>query len=496
MPHAQESQRCLFRTEQVRALDRSAIDEEGISGEELMERAGRGAFRYLRRRWPEVYRIFVMCGRGNNAGDGYVVARHAREAGLEVTVCAVEDPNKLCGDAKTAYRRMSRSGLDVVDFVAPKSGDCGLVVDALLGTGLRRALTGRFREAVEGINACSVPVLSLDVPSGLDANTGVVCGAAVRATVTISFVGLKQGLFSGLGPSYCGDIEFDDLGIPSRIYDGQAPAARLTSSEEWTHLLTRRERHAHKGHFGHVLVVGSDVGYTGAARLAAEAAARCGAGLITIATREAHAHTISGERAELMGRGVENATALGSLLDRVSVVAIGPGLGQGQWGYEMLEAVLNCKLPLVMDADALNLLSRAPLQRDNWVLTPHPGEAARLLGTTTSEIEADRFEAVAALSRRYGGSVALKGAGSLVSAHRELTRVCMAGNPGMGSGGMGDVLTGVIAALMAQHLEPFDATCLGVCLHAEAADLAANQGERGLLARDLMPLLRELVNPK
>lgn len=495
MSHAAELHRCLFRTDQVREFDRTAIDEERIPGLELMERAGFGAFRYLRRRWPNVRRMMVVCGRGNNAGDGYVVARHAREAGLDVTVCTLGNPENLCGDARTAYERMNRGEVTVVDFPIVPLAQYELVVDALLGTGLRRPVAGEVLQAVEDINASDVPVMSLDVPSGLDADTGERRGAAINATVTVSFVGLKRGLFTGVGPRCSGHIEFDDLAIPARVYAEQSPAARLTSSGDWMHLLPRRERHAHKGHFGHVLVVGSDVGYTGAARLTAEAAARCGAGLITIATRESHATTIAGERAEIMGRGVESASALRALLERATVVAIGPGLGQGEWGREMFEAVLACKQPMVMDADALNFLAQSPLQRDNWVLTPHPGEAARLLSTSNSTIEANRFDAVETLSRQYGASVVLKGAGTLLSADGELTRVCTAGNPGMGSGGMGDVLTGVIAALIAQHLKPFEAACLGVCLHAEAGDVAAIDGERGLLARDLMPVLRRLVNP-
>ena len=329
----------------------------------------------------------------------------------------------------------------------------------------------------------------------LTADTGALCGGAIRAQATLSFVGLKRGLFTGWGPSCCGTVELDDLSIAPRVHAEYTPAACLSASDEWSGLLPRRERHAHKGHFGHVLVVGSDSGYTGAARLAAEAAARVGSGLISIATRKAHASTIAGERAELMGRGIESADALHSLLERATVVAIGPGLGQEEWGRMMLEAVLGCDLPLVVDADALNLLAQSPRRRDNWVLTPHPGEAARLLDTDTRAIQADRYAAAEEICRRYGGSVVLKGAGTLISASGEITRVCQAGNPGMGSGGMGDVLTGVVAGLIAQNLKPFDAAGLGVCLHAEAGDLAAAQGERGLLARDLMPELRRLVNP-
>jgi len=258
--------------------------------------------------------------------------------------------------------------------------------------------------------------------------------------------------------------------------------------------LPPRPRASHKGDYGHVLVVGGDHGMAGAVRLAGEAAARVGSGLVSVATRLDHAAVIAAARPELMCHGVECARDLCVLLQRASVVAIGPGLGQSAWARELLAALLQTHSPLVVDADALNLLAQEPTRRDHWILTPHPGEAARLLDMTTGQIQADRLYAVQALQQRYGGVCVLKGAGSLVCASGSIA-ICEAGNPGMASGGMGDVLTGIIAGLLAQGLSLVDAACAGVYIHAKAGDRAAQEGERGLLASDLMPHLRQLVNP-
>ena len=483
--------RCLFRAEQVRALDRRAIEDQGIPARELMERAGGSAFKLLRQRWPAARRITVVCGLGNNAGDGYVVARYALDAGLKVMVSQVGDATRLKGEAQAAYQAMCETGQSLASFSLDHLHDRDLIVDGLFGTGLSRVVEGPWGQAIEAINDCATPVLALDIPSGLNSDTGSVLGEAVRASATISFVGLKRGMFTGLGPSCCGEIELSDLSLPAEVYAGVEPSAMRLLPAEMT--LAPRERHAHKGHFGHVLVAGSDRGYTGAARLAAEAAARVGAGLVSIATRESHAATIAGNRSELMGHGVESGKSLQALIDRASVIAIGPGLGQSDWARALLDQVFVSSKPMVVDADALNLLSNMDLSRQDWITTPHPGEAARLLGVDTSVIQADRFEAITQLQRRYGGVCVLKGAGTLIAGGDRI-HVCEGGNPGMASGGMGDVLTGVIAGLLAQHLGPEEAACLGVWLHSEAADIAAQDGERGLLARDLMPILRRLVN--
>ncbi|QQS54328.1 MAG: NAD(P)H-hydrate dehydratase [Candidatus Competibacteraceae bacterium] len=486
----------LYRAAQVRELDRIAIAERGIPGYTLMGRAGEAAFQLLGQRWPKARRIVVVCGGGNNGGDGYVVARLARQAGIDARVLTVADPATLRGDAQTAWRDARAAEIVIVPFNTAELHDVDLIVDAILGTGLERAVSGLWREAIEAMNANPADILALDIPSGLHADTGAILGAAVHATATLTFIGLKQGLFTGQGPACCGDIGFADLAVPPDIYPALHPACWRYGGEDLPALLPRRSRSAHKGHFGHVLVVGGELGMAGAARMAAEAAARCGAGLTSIATRAAHAGLQAAARPELMFHGVETPAELVPLLDRATVVAIGPGLGRAVWGRTLLHAVLASDKPLVVDADALNLLAAEPVFRDHWVLTPHPGEAARLLKMTPAEVEADRFTAVEELALRFGGVTVLKGAGSLIASKADgLVALCAAGNPGMASGGMGDVLTGVIAALLAQGLSPFAAARAGVYLHGRAGDLAARAGgERGLLATDLLPCLRQLVN--
>ena len=487
----------LYRAAQVRELDRIAIEERGIPGYTLMSRAGEAAFKLLRQCWPGAHRIVVVCGGGNNGGDGYVVARLVRQAGLEARVLTLADPANLRGDAQTAWRDAQAAAVPIAPFTVAALADAELLVDAILGTGLERDVSGDWREAIDAMNAHPADRFALDIPSGLHADTGAILGAAVRAAGTITFIGLKQGLFTGQGPACCGAVHFADLDAPPDIYPALHPACWRYAGADLPTLLPRRSRSAHKGLFGHVLVIGGELGMAGAARMTGEAAARCGAGLVSIATRAAHAGLQAAVRPELMFHGVETVDELEPLVNRATVIAAGPGLGRGDWGRAMLQAALACDKPLVLDADALNLLAIEPAYRDSWILTPHSGEAARLLKMTPAQVEADRFAAVEDLALRFGGVAVLKGAGSLIASKTDgLVALAHAGNPGMASGGMGDVLTGVIAALVAQGLPLFAAARVGTYLHGRAGDLAAHAGgERGLLATDLLPFLRQLANP-
>ena len=495
MPTTAQLPHALYRAGQVRALDRAAIDDFGIPGTELMARAGAAAFALLRERWPAATDITVLTGTGNNGGDGFVVAELARQAGLTVRVLQLGDPERIGGDARTQARRYAEAGGQWGPFDGlPRHTE--LIVDAIFGTGLERPVEGRWAEAVAAINRARVPVLALDIPSGLHADTGAVLGTAVRADATISFIGLKVGLCTGEGPACCGELFFDALAIPAQVYAREIHAARRLDWAKQSELLTLRSRSAHKGAFGHVLVVGGDLGMGGAARLAAEAAGRSGAGLVSLATRPEHVCAVIAARPEVMAHGLLDAAELEPLLRRASVVAAGPGLGRSDWGRDLWAHVLDSGKPLVVDADALNLLAADPQRRDDWILTPHPGEAARLLGCSAAEVQADRLAAAATLTRRYGGVVVLKGAGSVVAtAGNRPPAICSDGNPGMASGGMGDVLTGIIAGLLAQGFAPDDAAELGVCLHGAAGDRAAAGGERGLLAGDLLVQIRGLINP-
>ena len=488
----------LYRAEQVRALDRAAIDEHGIPGAELMERAGAAAFMLLRERWPAARRIAVLVGTGNNGGDGYVLARLGLDAGLSVSVLCLGDQTRLRGDARTAADAFASAGGQVESFrELPVFAD--LIVDALLGTGLERPVEGDWADAITQVNQHPAPVLAVDIPSGLHADTGHVLGVAIEADATISFIGLKQGMFTGRGRDHCGAIRFDGLGVPAAIYATEILAARRTDWPKAKALLPGRQASAHKGDCGRVLIIGGAPGMTGAARLAGEAALRAGAGLVTVATHPEHAAVLNLNRPELMVHAAADPAALDPVLAGADVIAIGPGLGQGVWGATLLGDLLDRgklrERPMVIDADALNLLARAPRQRDDWILTPHPGEAARLLGITSAQVEDDRFAAALALQRRFGGVIVLKGAGTLVQGpgHRPVA-VCSQGNPGMASGGMGDALTGIIAGLLAQGLDPEEAAEAGVCLHAAAGDHAAAEGQRGLLASDLIGALRETLS--
>ncbi len=486
----------LYRASQVRELDRIAIKEMGIPGICLMERAGCAAFSILKSRWPKARRIIVLCGTGNNGGDGYVLARLAYLAGYDITVIQLGDTAKLKGDARTAYQAMTEVGLIAQEFTAKKLSIVDVVIDALFGTGLDREISGSWREAIESLNRCTCPILSIDIPSGLHADTGTVLGVAIRAEATVSFIGLKQGLFTGAGPDYCGKIYFNDLQVPSTIYKSVKTIVTRLDYNILKTALPKRSRIAHKGSFGHLLLIGGESGMTGAVRLAAEAAARVGAGLVSVATRSSHAALLNLTCPEIMNHGIETAEQLEPLLNKANVIAIGPGLGQSIWARAMLEAIKNLQKPVVVDADALNLLAKTPFRFFSSVLTPHPGEAARLLESSSTEIQADRVAAVRALQLRFGNVCILKGAGTLVTEPNGQVGVCTAGNPGMACGGMGDVLTGVIAGLLAQGLSTTEAANVGVCLHGRAGDRAARDGERGLLPSDLLPWLRHYANPE
>jgi NAD(P)H-hydrate epimerase len=493
MPRTGKLPYALYRAEQVRAFDRIAIEEFEIPGAELMERAGDRAYQMIKQRWPDLSEIVVVCGMGNNGGDGYVIARLASEDGLRVRVLQLGDARQLKGDA----RIMAESWIGLGHPIEPFEdlGNPDLIVDALLGTGLERDVTGSWASAVEQINRHPAPVFAIDIPSGLHADTGRIMGCAIEAAATISFIALKQGMFTGRGPDCCGEIAFDALAIPARIYARQILACRRIDWHKLSAFVTPRRRTAHKGDFGHLLLIAGNRGYPGAARLAAEAAARSGAGLVTLATHPEHAPSLNLGRPELMVRGVSQLQDLAPLLRRADALVVGPGLGRDGWAKVCYRAALDSSLPAVIDADGLNLLAEEPQPRKSWILTPHPGEAARLLGCDTDRIEGDRFAAVTAIQQRFGGTVILKGAGTLIyDGSEQPMALCSEGNPGMATGGMGDLLSGILGSFMAQGYDLRDVAELGVTLHAAAGDRAAAQGEIGLLASDLLPEVRPLLN--
>ena len=483
----------IYTAQQVRDLDRRAIDGCGIPGYELMTRAGHAALNALRALWPAARSICVLCGPGNNGGDGYVIARVARAQGLRTTVVALADPTSLQGDARHAYDDFAAAGGRSEPWTS-LALDADVIVDAIFGTGLVREVTGQPAEVIRAVNASRRPVVAVDVPSGLHADTGAVLGAAVRAHLTVTFIGRKLGFYTGHGQDLVGHVVCDDLGVPGDTFTHALAAADLIDEAIVAHALPRRPRAAHKGSHGHVLVIGGGPGMPGAVRLAGEAALRAGAGLVTVATHRENAGALSG-RPELMVRVVDSAADLEPALARATVVALGPGLGRSAWSQALLGAALAAGTPAIVDADALNLLAAHPTRRDDWVLTPHPGEAARMLGIDAAEVQRDRLGAAAALQQRYGGTVVLKGAGSIVQASGARPAICDRGNPGMAAAGMGDVLTGIIAGIAAQCGDLAVAARAGVFVHAQAGDLAARKGERGLLAGDVVDQVRACVNP-
>lgn len=489
----------LYSAAQVRELDRLAIEQAGIPGHTLMQRAAQASFDAVVRNWPQARHLAVLCGPGNNGGDGYEIARIARAAGLHVDVARV-GPVPASGDAVKAHLGWTETGDAVQEWSAAfREGPLSradVICDAIFGLGIGRPAAGAAENAILAINARSPRqhVLAVDLPSGLDPDTGAVHGVAVRADLTTSFIGRKLGLHVGRGPDHAGVCEFFDLGVPESIVRTVGPAVELLGVRDLHALLPRRARDVHKGCHGHVLLVGGDLGMAGAILLACRGALRAGAGLVSVATRSESASGLAAAQPEAMFRGITDSHDLDELLLRASVVAVGPGLGQTEWGAQALERCLRSGVPLVLDADALNLLARAPARLPGTaVITPHPGEAARLLGLSAAQVQADRFAAAKALRERYGAVVVLKGAGTVVVGER--IALCPFGNPGMGVGGMGDVLTGVIAALLAQGLTPESAARAGVTLHALAGDRAAAGGVRGMLPSDLIEHLRAVANP-
>ncbi len=488
----------IYTAAQVKELDRYATDAFNISGNVLIERAGEAAFQFIVSKWPQCKRLLVLCGSGNNAGDGFVVARLASEQEFDVRVLQVGDENKLQGDALAAQQRLLGSGVTPVTFTEMLGEeDYDLIVDAMLGTGVHGDIAGKYAVAINALNAQTKPVFSIDIPSGLNADTGIPRGIAVKATRTLTYVGLKQGLVTGDGPEYSGEVLFSDLKLPKALYDMRSPAGYRLDYAHLSPLLPKRLRNTHKGDFGHVVLIGGAPGMPGAIRLAGEAAARVGAGRVTIVTHPEHAVSLNATRPELICYGITHVEDIQPLLSLASVVGIGPGLGQSKWAQDLLVMAMDSGLPMVVDADALNLLAESNQHYDNWILTPHPGEAGRLLGLSTAEIQRNRFKSVDDISKQFGGIAVLKGLGSLIKSQHGLPSVCPYGNPGMASGGMGDVLTGIISGLIAQGLSNQQAAELGVVIHSKAGDEAAKAvGERGMLASDLMSWTRRLANPK
>lgn len=485
----------LYSAEQLKHLDNLTITQHDISGITLMRRAADFCLQTIQQYYPQAKMIIIICGSGNNAGDGYLLAVLAKQADMQVSILYLTEPTQLTDDARLAYQEAQSQAISIEPFVADRLAVADVVIDAILGSGLNRLLSPAWLDIIATINSSAKAILSVDIPSGIHADTGAAMPEAIKADYTASFIGLSTGLLTNVAPTYVGHLVFSDLGVPVEVYQSTTANAQRIDYESIQPCFVPRVRHAHKGHYGHVLLIGGDFGYAGSVSLAGRSALRVGAGLVSIATRE-HAAMISVSYNELMAHAIEQPNELKSLIKQAKVIGIGMGLGQSRWAQDLLKIVLSCRCATVFDADALNLLALEPSYIPHAVFTPHPGEAARMLNVSTADIQADRILAASQLQNKYGGVMVLKGCGSVVMAADQPTLICSDGNPGMATGGMGDLLTGIIAGLIAQGFSLYDAAKYGVCLHAKAADQAAQSGgERGLQASDLLTYLRQLVNP-
>ncbi|MCW8335702.1 NAD(P)H-hydrate dehydratase [Vibrio paucivorans] len=484
----------FYTAQQVKSGEQKAAKDCQVEMYALMERAGLAVFQTIKRQFPSARRVLVCCGGGNNGGDGYVVARMLLEAGVKVELWSAVDIEKLTGDAKSAYQAYISAGGRVEKPALAIVSDVELIVDAILRTGLTGEVRVAQRSLIELINAHSAKVISVDIPSGLCADTGSVLGVAIEAFYTVTFIGMKQGLVTGQARNHTGKFVYDGLGVSETFHRQNVPATLAIDSRCWQSSLPKRKPASHKSTHGKVALIGGEQGFSGAIILSGNASARSGAGLTAVLTNEVSIVPMLNHCPEVMVSNWQSMAFVAKRVDWSDAIALGPGLSTSNHARSLFELVRRYDKAKVLDADALTLLAENPFKDDNRILTPHPGEAARLLACSIKEVESNRFQAVTQLQQIYGGVIVLKGAGTLVHDGQTIY-VCTAGNAGMGSGGMGDVLTGVIVSLLAQGMSLSDAALTGVQLHSVAADeLATEFGSRGLLASDLIPAIRRLMN--
>ncbi|MEW6447236.1 MAG: NAD(P)H-hydrate dehydratase [Bacillota bacterium] len=505
----------LVTAEEMREIDRRAIEEYGIPGLLLMENAGRSVAQAVVERLGGVAgkKVVILCGKGNNGGDGLTAARHLFQHGAVVKVFLACEPGDFTGDARVNYEIWERLGRQVFSLVSPNGlqllkialMQSAAVVDALYGTGFRGRMADRLSKAVETVNAAGKLVIAVDVPSGLEADTGRVNGQCIRADLTVTFGLPKLGLAVEPGSGYAGEVTVADISLPRALTGRTGPGRYLLTKELVGSWISPRPAAAHKGSFGRVLVVGGSRGMIGAACLAAFAALRAGAGLVTLGVPRSLQDTAAAKLTEVMTHGLQE-TPEGSLskaaypeimdlVGRSTVLALGPGMSQHPETVALVrELVSAAEIPVVLDADGLNAFAgegklfagrKSPL-----IVTPHPGEMSRLLNVSVAAVQSDRVGIAEQTAREWGAVVVLKGARTVVASPDGFSAVNSTGNPGMATGGSGDVLTGVIAALAAQGYDLFRAAAAAVYLHGRAGDIAAGEkGQMGLVAGDLIESL-------
>ena len=502
----------LVTATQMQSLDRRTIEEAKVPATTLMERAGMGVARAMEQAFgsPSGKRVTILCGKGNNGGDGLVLARLLRRKRARVQVLLFANPKELTGSARSMYRRIIKTAgtaiiksLPTEEIIRTRTAQADFLVDALLGTGLSSPVTGHYREAIEAINASPARTIAIDLPSGIHSDHGAILGAAVQAKLTVTFGCPKVGLYLGSAIDHTGTISTVDIGIPQEYVEDLSPQVHLLTPPLIKSLLPTRAPTSHKGTFGHAGIIAGSPGKTGAAALAAKAALRTGTGLVTVATPITvnpivesallEAMTVPMPETEAHTLGISASSQLVDFANERSAVAIGPGLGTHPETGQLLQSFLpRLHRPCVIDADALNLLgtglSDISTAKLCHVLTPHPGEMARLLGDTTPQaVNEHRLTLALQFARAHGVIVVLKGARTVIASPDGQSAVCPTGNPGMATAGMGDALTGMIVGLLAQGLSPWNAARSGVFLHGLAGDRAAEKlGHAGLIASDLI----------
>ena len=493
--------------EEMRELDRRAVEEFGVPSIELMENAGRRVSEAVQDLLGDIEgkRVVVAAGRGNNGGDGFVAARHLRDAGADVAVFLLGDPAEVCGDAKINLDILLKTGLPVrpitsVSEIETSLADCHTVIDAIFGTGLKGDVTGLAAEIINAINAANRPVLAVDLPSGLDADTGKIWGVCVQADCTVAFALPKIGLLTYPGAAYVGELLVGDIGIPKQLHE---EINVETADDQWVaERLPARPKDANKGTFGTAVVIAGSPGYTGAAAMASEAVLRSGAGLSMLVVAEGLQDIMAAKLTEVITHGLpqtanrsisaEAVTPALELCKKAESVVLGCGLGTHEETCRFVhEFIRSIDKPMVVDADGLNCLSKniAVLEGDHGelILTPHPGEMSRLIGTSIPEIQSNRLDAACRAASRFHSVVVLKGARTLIAEPSGRVFINMTGNSGMATAGTGDVLAGIIGGLLAQGMKPFEAAVCGVHIHGKAGDIAATElGEAGMIAGDVL----------
>jgi hydroxyethylthiazole kinase-like uncharacterized protein yjeF len=509
----------LVKAFEMQEMDRLTIEEIGIPGVVLMENAARGASRVFLAHFapPPDSRVLILCGRGNNGGDGYVMARVLSQAGLKVTVLVLAEFNKIAGDALVNLQIIRRMGLDILEATSEEQWkrqrrllkDCDFIIDGLLGTGLNSSVRGFYARVIDDLNRARKPVTAIDVPSGLNSDTGQVMGVAVQADLTITFGYPKIGQLVFPGAGLVGRLVRIDIGIPDAVTERIPSRYRLIEAGDFRDLLASEKQDIHKGHRGHLLVLAGSTGKTGAATLTSLGALRAGAGLVTLGIPKSLNPILENKLTEAMtfplpetaefSLSLEAEKEIFGLMEGKTAVAIGPGLStHGETSSLVRRIVAKCPLPMVIDADGLNALSSDPAVlakcRGRAILTPHPGEMARLAGISNAEVQADRIGVAEAFVQKHGCCLVLKGARTVVAEPEGQIYLNPTGNPALSSGGSGDVLTGLIAGFLARGWPLSKAGAAGVYLHGLAADrLSEDMGPSGILAGELLDVIPELA---